>query len=53
MSEIDEVMESLSWKSYYLGQVYMANVMKRSLLSMVKDLDEAIAYLEKKEAINE
>ena len=54
MSEITDVMETLSWKSYYMGQIFMANVMKRSLLSMVKDIDAAIADLEKQnEAHNE
>ena len=48
MSELTEQMEALSWKSYYMGQIFMANVMKRSLLSMVKDIDAAIADLEKR-----
>ena len=48
MSEITEAMETLSWKSYYMGQIFMANVMKRSLLSMIKDIDQAIADLEKR-----
>lgn len=52
MSDFTETMEALSWKSYYLGQLFMANVMKRSLLSMVKDLDDAIADLEKKSEAN-
>ena len=29
--DIKETMETLSWKSYYMGQIFMANVMKRSL----------------------
>lgn len=53
MSELTEQMEALSWKSYYLGQIFMANVMKRSLLSMVKDIDDAIADLESKKGLND
>lgn len=53
MSEITKTMESLSWKSYYMGQIFMANVMKRSLLSMIKDIDESITMLENKSLMND
>lgn len=50
--EIKDTMETLSWKSYYMGQIFMANVMKRSLLSMIKDIDEAIKDLENQSEMN-
>lgn len=47
MNNLENHLETLSWKSYHLGQLFMAQVMKRTLQSLMNDLDESIATLEK------
>lgn len=47
MSELSEQLSDLSWKSYRMGQLQMARIMHRSLLSLIADLTEAIEDLEK------